>query len=487
MQFFPKLAALGALLVTGIFAAPANHAAAEETDFDQDGRSDLTVVIVRENGSLAWRARRSGTGTMAQLGDIGSNGDDIIIGNWLNTTVPEVGVAFYRPAAKSIVWQIRDEQGGAHERLFGAKGNTVVSGADFNGDGITDGAVVRKKGRTLSWIISYDLFVNPAAPQGVQEIRFGGPGDQPFFISYEGGNDWLAIATKGKNGKPVVRVKNTLNGRVRTITRIPRWSSSRRSLRPIPLGQSGASDLLVFARQRQGITDVEFRTIAGVKLATSKIASMGDLVVGDYLDAPGQEIALKGAASDSFTALNPYTLLPAALAARTGIAVDSININVIGRGSSSGGSTGGGNNGGGNNGGGTTPGAPVSNCEQVRSWPSSHIYKTIGSDHFSPSDPRRNSAGVVVRPGGSGPFPSCLEVMDTRGNVLARMGLYARGGEWAARFYAGFGCGASTAYGGAAIGAAARRNTGSPNVVINFGSVCYGPIDATECIGSSQC
>ena len=118
-------------------------------------------------------------------------------------------------------------------------------------------------------------------------------------------------------------------------------------------------------------------------------------------------------------------------------------------------------------------------------WPGSHIYKTMGSEHFS--DIRRNTIGVVIKPGGRGPFPSCIEAVTTSGSVVAKLGLYERGGKWGARYYAGIGCGAGTPYNGSGIASRARAKSGSSKIYMNFGGVCYGPIEASRCIGSQQC
>ena len=133
------------------------------------------------------------------------------------------------------------------------------------------------------------------------------------------------------------------------------------------------------------------------------------------------------------------------------------------------------------------PGSPAnpgnSSCSPL---PNTFIYKTIGSTHFS--DVRRHTMGLILRRGAPGPFPSCITVKDTRGNVVAQMGAYhPTGSEWAARYYAGWGCGTSTAIGGEAAGRIARQNTGNTRIIFDFGSRCYGPIDATRCINSSQC
>ncbi|MCO6429905.1 MAG: hypothetical protein J5J00_03515 [Deltaproteobacteria bacterium] len=128
---------------------------------------------------------------------------------------------------------------------------------------------------------------------------------------------------------------------------------------------------------------------------------------------------------------------------------------------------------------------PEATGPSCQSWPGSHIYKTVGSHHFT--DIRRNTIGLILKIGASGPFPSCVEALDSNGNVVAKLGLYARGAGWAARYYAGIGCGSSTPLNGSGVANKAKKNTGNSNIYMDFGSKCYGPIEANRCIGSSQC
>ena len=119
-------------------------------------------------------------------------------------------------------------------------------------------------------------------------------------------------------------------------------------------------------------------------------------------------------------------------------------------------------------------------------FPANYIYKTIGSTHFT--DVRRNTIGLIVRRGAAGRFPDCVVAKDLRGNELARLGaFYPAGDEWAARYYAGIGCGVGTPLNGVAVGKQAEQNTGSTSIILDFGDRCIGPIDATKCINSSQC
>jgi hypothetical protein len=204
----------------------------------------------------------------------------------------------------------------------------------------------------------------------------------------------------------------------------------------------------------------------------------GDVAIGNFTGAPGQEIVLQQN-NQQYLVFNPESKEKQNWTGPEGILVDECNINSFRAVK--------------------TPSQPVNppidtpngpprdpnngNCGQI---PSSFIYKTIGSSHFN--DVRRNTIGLILRKGAPGPYPSCVEVKDTRGNLIAKMGAYyPAGDEWAARYYAGIGCGSSTPLNGAAIAKKAKSNTGSSLIIFDFGSKCYGPVDANRCIGSSQC
>lgn len=455
-----------------------------ETDFDQDGRSELTLVTIGNRGSLSWSNQNSVTGVSTHLGELGQAGQHLSLANWLGSPVPEIGVVYFNGAKGSVVWKIKDDTGAIQKREFGSRRSLALSGGDFNGDGYVDGAVAKLKGSRVEWRIAYDLFLN-ADPAVLSEVQFpfGSKSSRFFFASPDGTHDWLAYMSFRPGKTSLIRFRNLITGKVRTTTRIPKWALRTSSVRPFPVRRSDGKDILAFSKSSSSRTGVEFRTVNGGFIYRTILNGTGDLVVGDFLPELGEEVALKGADSTNVSIINPLGKTVTLIGASAGIAVDSININLLrGRGSGGGGGSSDDDD--------STDDIPigeVGNCQALRSWPGSHIYKIFGSDHFSPGDPRKNSAGVIIEVGGPGPFPDCLAAQDLKGNIIARLGLYARGDGWAARYYAGWGCGAGTPLGGSEIGSRARARTGSSSIVVNFGSVCYGPIDATHCIGSSQC
>jgi hypothetical protein len=134
---------------------------------------------------------------------------------------------------------------------------------------------------------------------------------------------------------------------------------------------------------------------------------------------------------------------------------------------------------------GDTDGRFRAECTKVAKFPGSFIYKTVGSHHFT--DCRRNTHGLIVKPGVRANWPSKADVVDREGNLVSVMGLYATGSGWSARYYACVGAGRSYNLDGFDVARRARGNTGSSSVYLRMGSTCFGPIPAERCIGSKAC
>ncbi len=475
-----KSAFMAAAFTLGI-GVSANVSAAVPNDFDGDGVSDLTRVEIGSDNSLIWKAVLSASGTTSTLGTLGRKGDQIAMAQWYGAGT-QIGIVSESVADDSIVWTVVNTVGSRVQFSLGKKGDLVVAGADFNGNGVADAAVVRLVGGKATWQILLDPLVSGS--NEVLEIALGKTGDRVFYARVDdSGMDWLGVVGKGSGGRSLARMRNLISGEVRRFTRLPKLASQGSRPRAFPVRQASGADLLGFQVTAGSTTRLTVTTVSGARVYSGQFSGAGTTVVGDFTSGPGYEIAYQ--ASDESVMSNPLTGEEREVAFLDGVAVDEINLNVVGAAAGNDGSSGGGSGSesGGSTGGST--GGTVSQCASIISWPNGHVYKTIGSEHFF--DIRRNTIGIVVRPGGRGPFPSCVQAIDTSGNVVAQLGLYARGAGWEARYYAGVGCGTGTPFNGASVAGRARANTGSSRVYMNFGGVCYGPIDAGVCIGSNQC
>jgi hypothetical protein len=465
---------ISGFLLVPVLAVFQSALAAVPNDFDQDGVSDLTRVEVQADDSLTWKAVLSASGTTSTLGTLGKRGDHVAMAQWLGSGT-QIGVVSESTTDDTIVWTVVNSSGALVQFSLGKKGDLVVAGADFNGNGIADAAVVRLVGGQAIWQIALDPLVS-TSPE-TQEVTFGKRGDRVFFARADNSaNDWLGVIGKGSRGRSLARMRNLVTGEVRRFTRLPKLVSQGTRPRAFPIRQVSGPDLLGFQVTRGASTQLTVTAFSGARAYNTTFVGNGISVVGDFNSGPGYEIAYQS--SDESVVANPASGEERENTFLDGIAVDEINLNTVGQASGDDSSSGG-------SGGGEPSGGFVSQCSSIVAWPGSHIYKTIGSEHFF--DVRRNTIGIVVKPGGRGPFPSCAQAVDTSGTVVAQLGLYARGAGWEARYYAGVGCGTGTPFNGASVAAKARANTGSPRVYMNFGGVCYGPIDAGVCVGSKQC
>lgn len=453
----------------------AQAAAQAPTDFDGDGVSDLTRITKESDNSLTWEAQLSSDGTTVQVGSIGSDGDAPILAPW-GSDGSQLGVVSQDESTKTLTWSIVNGDQSSVERTFGKKGDLIVSGGDFNGDGKADAAAVRLVAGQAQWDVSYSLFDPANSTPSFDTFTFGASGDRIFYARVGGDAvDWIGVMRKGRSNRSSARVKNLVTGEVRQYTRLPKFASTGLRPRAFAIRQESGPDLLGFEVVTGNKTTIKAYSLSGNLVGEHRFASKGVSVVGDFNDGSGFEVAFQGSKeSGVFSPMSGEVRESQFLG---GTAIDEININAVGAPPPSN------NNGGGNSGGET--GGGLSSCSQVVSWPGSHIYKTVGSEHFS--DIRRNTIGVILKVGASGPFPQCVSAIDTKGNVVATLGLYERGFGWAARYYAGYGCGMGTALNGSGVASRARQNTGSPNIYVKFDSVCYGPIDASRCVNSSSC
>lgn len=482
------------LISSGLFS-PTTQAQGFSTDFDADGRSDLTIYTSGEGG-VSFKYLSSLTGVLGSANTIGIESDKPALADWFATGGTQVAVVSIDESDGSLFWKAVDPSTNSSTvRQFGTikdKGRDLaISGADFNNNGYADAALAQLKKGAIQWTIAYDLF----APQGAGDQRsvtvsFGKSGDRVFFANPDGAGDWLGIVKSAGKSSSSVRLHNVASGEERALGTYPGFMSAIPRPRPQPLKSATGVDVLLVPRERNGNRTVYIESLAGDTLSSFDLSSTGKVVVGDFLADAGDEFAAFSGLGTRI--INPFSGTVVDTGRVDGELVDTVNFNTFGKAgavpSDSKPSKGGG--GSGSSGGGeVTPiegPTQVSSCSRVAGWPGSHVYKTIGSHHFT--DVRRNTIGVVIKPGGQGPFPGCIQAVDTKGKVLASLGAYIPAGPgWQARYYAGIGCGSSTPLNGNAVAARARASSGSTRIYLNFGSVCYGPIDATQCVGSKTC
>ena len=99
------------------------------TDFDGDGRSDLTKITIEDDKSLTWTAKLSSTGESEELGSLGSSGSHVIMGQW-HGSATQIGTVTSNTADNTLTWTIIEASGATIERTFGKSGDLAIAGGD---------------------------------------------------------------------------------------------------------------------------------------------------------------------------------------------------------------------------------------------------------------------------------------------------------------------------------------------------------------------
>jgi len=454
--------------------------ATPSSDFDGDGYSDPVLIAVARDGSLSWRAELSGTGNGISLGTIGMIGVNAIFGPWSAPDAADIGVVSPTSDGK-VEWQILNES--QQRILLGNVEGYALSGGDLNGNGVLDAVVVNKSRRRAIWNVSLDPFIKDRGVGAleVRQIPFGKWSDIHFLAPLQSGGYALGIITQDEQKHAMIQKYDLTTNTITTQRRISRFFAIKGLSRPEAIRGADGQVRLLITRKQENSVQLYVYSLTGRRYTRTVLPIDGDIVIGDFGPDAGEEVGVQQ--GSTLAIYNPSSGSVITRTIGEGILIDGNNSNLVKKESIPPANSGGGE------------GAPVDipavgevkNCASVAPFPSSYIYKMIGSTHFSPTDVRRNTIGLIIRPGGPGPFPSCISVVSTNGNVLANLGLYQRGSGWEARYYAGIGCGKETPYNGETFAAMARESGNGSFVLFNMGSICYGPIDASRCVGSSQC
>ena len=281
-------------------------------DFDGDGRSDIAFVNTNRQGSYDWTAFDPRTGrNKAVLKNFGNASSKLIPGNWFESgraVAAIVNPVTGGPNGRAI-WMARsiDYAGGsALTRDLGRSGDIIIQGGDYDGNGITDSLVLKRTTGKLGLRVNYFLSSYNGNNLGKERLykALGSPFKDPnFFFSPDGSSDYLAVLQRnsGRSNAALQLKPFTDSPQAFSIGSLPGGS-----LGPLPLKQgSGKADLLVFYAKRGNKTQLTVKTLQGFTVYSGTIAGGGAVMVGDYFDDRGWEIAVQNGAA--FTFINPKT------------------------------------------------------------------------------------------------------------------------------------------------------------------------------------
>jgi hypothetical protein len=308
MKIFSYLTSLSLLL----FAAASPSFADTVCDFDGDGLSEIGLVNLNSQGSYDWTAFNPRTGQLRTVIDnFGDPSAKLIPGNWFQkgravaaivnpVTADEKGRATW--IGRSV-----DYLGGTSiSRKLGRSGDIIIQGGDYNGNGITDSLILKKTTGKLGLRVDYFLSSYNGDKLGEERLyrALGSPfRDWNFFFSPDGVTDHLAVlrSVPGDN-RAVLKLKPfTDTPQAFQLGAIPAGSRG-----PYPLKQdSGAPDLLAFYARRQNNTLLTVKSLSGATVYRRIVPGNGTVMVGDYLEYMGWEIAVED--GEAVTIINPQS------------------------------------------------------------------------------------------------------------------------------------------------------------------------------------
>jgi hypothetical protein len=307
---------LSPLLTFGVSAATLSSAFCQSpvpADLSGDGRSELVTVQIEGDGRLRFESLDLVTGSNASLGRVGRRGADIILGNWTGTATPEVGVV--TDSEGQIRWTIL-VNGEPEARVFGKAGDTVLTTLDLDDSGVADAVVFRRADKEYQFEVGYDLF---SPTSRTENFRFGSTQQQPFGI-LRSGRDAIGSVVE-QRGRVATIVVREADG---TVQRSPIAPSSI-SAAPMSLG----NDILVFVAPSGRRQLVSYRQLGSRRsLGDFKLKVAGTPLVGDFLPAPGLELAFHQ--GNQLQVHDRVARRVQVIPAVEGIAVDEINVNRVG-------------------------------------------------------------------------------------------------------------------------------------------------------------
>jgi hypothetical protein len=285
------------------------HAQAEEgssvavpNDFDGDGITDLVTLSTTANG-WGWKSTPTSDPKTARILDttFGLTTDIPVPGYWVSADLPTVGVVRPNTASNTLTWKALGlDAVEVRSQVLGKPGDLILSGGDFNGDGITDAAVARLVKNKWQW----EVMTSPLSDGRPRTYKFtlGSAGDRLSFAKISKDGDWAcAFGLDPKTKRSVLLARNIVTKKQIAYRRFPRGLSGGQRPRPIPVGQSDGTDLLVFVTSDETDTTLQVYTPNGTPLGKKlAVSGLGKILVGDLLvypddesAAPGEEIALK--------------------------------------------------------------------------------------------------------------------------------------------------------------------------------------------------
>ena len=458
------------LLISSLFLFLSGSAFAEtDIDLNRDGFSDIVFVNINSDASLAWNRVSTGASASAasSLGLWGVNGNMLAPGAWFSSNSNHLGVVAL--SGSKIMWYVRDGNGVLQKVRHGTKGMTVLSGGDYNDNGILDAVVASSDGTVSIKTEAFAKFLGKNASEF--EIKFGSriaKRGKLFFLSHEGQGDHVAYLVR-KNNKYTLYTRDVFNNQTKIRLR---GSGADKLTDVFPVESPNGSDYIGIVTKKPKKLYVTVRTKKGSIVDRRSFKTGSVVTTGNYLEDPGHEIAVR--VKKGMKVFNPVTKRAVLFTVPAGIPADHVNRSKLGV--SSGGNSGSGGSGGsgGGSGGSGGGGDPGKACGNIQGFSTGVLWKPD-----SDVNDARGGKPVVLFQGGKKPGGNSVNIYATDGTKICNFtfkpptqsGINGNSDH----YYSGWHGGCAKT--GGQIAAAAKKASGSEKVYLEGrGSICYGPV-----------
>jgi hypothetical protein len=193
-----------------------------------------------------------------------------------------------------------------HRRYLSRKGESIVSGGDFDRNKMADTLVrARRWGRLSTWGLRQNLFLfsyNPSCGSNRAYFDFGVAGrDIQFYPNPAGKSDWsVLLRPQGDEYQVIMMQPFSQVSRTINVGKIQDGSHP-----PLPLQQDDRSDYLVFYSASGDSTNLVIKNLVGDTVSTFEVPITGTVTVGNYGPDAGEEIAV--ISGDRYFIVNPIT------------------------------------------------------------------------------------------------------------------------------------------------------------------------------------
>ena len=294
------------LVITLFLALTCSCANAQVSrDLDGDNLSDQLTANV--SSPITWSVISSATKATLLQQSFGVATDVLIPGRWESSATYNVGVVRSDPETNALVWKILKDDGTIFQSSLGALGDIIISGGDFNGDGVTDAALLHvNSSGGLEWTVVQDF-----AGTSPKKIKFAkgknSIGGRAFFLSLNGVRDVLAIFHPDASGKSAsLLIIDPKTKKSSSLGSFRSRLAAGAKPRPIPVKGEDGKSRLAFVTSDATDTTVEIYTTRGRLVSKVTVPGKGAVVAGDYLDTePGEELALQNGSTVLY--FNPFT------------------------------------------------------------------------------------------------------------------------------------------------------------------------------------